>query len=80
MGAGKAPRHAALEALAQTLQIDRSRLSALEALTPSEQASLSEAVRNVQERQREELQNAIDNALKHVPMLLRKPILKILRG
>lgn len=80
MGTRGKNKTAALDELAKILPLERGDLSGFERLKAADQAALNAAVQDVQRRQREELQAAIDNALKHVPALLRKPVVKILRG
>ena len=66
--------------LATALQIDAEGLAALEQLPPPQLTALRKAFQQAQQRQRADLQKAIDSALKHVPALLRGTVLKILRG
>ncbi|HEU0196610.1 MAG TPA: hypothetical protein VFQ88_05250 [Nevskiaceae bacterium] len=70
----------ALDSLAARLRVERSGLASFEQLPADQQRSLDQAVEQVQVRQRRDLDAAIQNALRHVPLLLRGPVLKILRS
>jgi hypothetical protein len=51
----------------------------VEALDPSELEALAAAVRNAKAHQRAALDRAGEDALSHVPALVRKAVLRVLR-
>lgn len=63
--------------LRETLGTER-RLDFLAALPESAQAKLSEDIHASRKRQRKSLDDAIENGMRMVPMLLRGPLKKIL--
>jgi hypothetical protein len=66
--------------LASAVNTPSRTLSELERLEPSQINVLREGFLKAQTRQRADMTQAIDAALKHVPALLRGAVLKILRG
>jgi hypothetical protein len=52
--------------------------SGLEALAPEELRDLADAIRTARRRQAQALNHAADQALGHIPRLLRGPIRKIM--
>lgn len=71
---------APLAALAATLNARPDQLKGLETLKPEQLETLRSGFLQAQKRQRTDMQQAIDGAMKYVPALLRGTILKILRG
>lgn len=55
-------------------------LDGLSSLGPEQSARLCDLFSRSEQRQKEQMRVAIDNALRHVPRLLRGPIIRILRG
>lgn len=60
--------------LAETLGRPAAELRAFADLRPAELDLLTDAIVEVRRRQREELQEAVEGALGHIPMLLRGPV------
>lgn len=69
-----------LEGLAEALQLEARCIPALTSLPADHQQQLVDMVHSAQAAQREALLAAIEGALSHVPALLRRPLVKILRG
>lgn len=69
---------ASLQRLAESLGRQPSEFQALGSLQPAQIDLLSNAVVQTQQRQREALAKAIEDALGHIPMLLRGPVKKVL--
>ncbi|TAM13005.1 MAG: hypothetical protein EPN72_11480 [Nevskiaceae bacterium] len=69
-----------LTSVLSSLQLDEHAVPGLVDLSAAQQKRLVDTVHAVQSAQRVELAAAIEAALRHVPLLLRRPVLKILRG
>lgn len=69
---------ASVELLADNLGLPSQDLASFELLDEEQIAHLIAALEEAEARQGSALDDAIQNALSHVPALLRKPILKIL--
>ncbi|PPE71927.1 hypothetical protein C3942_21175 [Solimonas fluminis] len=67
-----------MQRLAESLGRPSSEFQALASLPPAQIDLLSNAVAQTQQRQREALAKAIEDALGHIPMLLRGPVKKVL--
>ena len=68
------------EQLGAALGKSAAELAALQALDTAQLQTLLQGFRTAQTRQRADMEQAIQNALKHIPALLRGTVLKILRG
>ncbi|AXQ29482.1 hypothetical protein D0B54_12620 [Solimonas sp. K1W22B-7] len=64
--------------LAETLDRPAAEFQAFAALQPAQLDLLAESILQTQQRQREALAKAIEDALGHIPMLLRGPVKKVL--
>ena len=70
----------ALEQLAMTLKTDASQLSGLSTLNNTQILTLNTLIENAQQKQRQTLNDAIDEGLSYVPALLRSAVKAIVRG
>lgn len=70
----------ALEQLAQTLKTSVNELDGLAALSEQQIALFNSLVENAQKKQRQTLENAIEEGLSYVPALLRGAVKAIVRG
>jgi hypothetical protein len=69
-----------LEQLASTLKVPATDLPDLSALSESQLATLDGLITAAQLKQRQTLNDAIENGLNFVPAILRGTVKKILRG
>ncbi|MGH8456160.1 MAG: hypothetical protein ACRETW_09620 [Stenotrophobium sp.] len=69
-----------LEKLAAILGKPSGELTSLGALAPDQLQALADGFLSAQKTQRAELEKAIQEALGHLPALVRGPVIKILRG
>ncbi len=67
-----------IEVLEREAELDENAAEFLGSLRPSDVALLTEAFRDVKQRQSDALHEAIDKGLKGLPFLLRKPVRVIL--
>lgn len=70
----------ALEQLATTLKTDASQLSGLSSLETTQLLTLNTLIENAQQKQRQILNDAIEEGLSYVPALLRGAVKAIVRG
>lgn len=70
----------ALEQLAATLKTDASQLSGLSTLETTQLLTLNTLIENAQQKQRQILNDAIEEGLSYVPALLRGAVKAIVRG
>lgn len=70
----------ALEQLATTLKTDASQLSGLSTLETTQLLTLNKLIENAQQKQRQILNDAIEEGLSYVPALLRGAVKAIVRG
>lgn len=70
----------ALEQLATTLKTDASQLSGLSTLETTQLLTLNTLIENAQQKQRQILNDAIEEGLSYVPALLRGAVKAIVRG
>jgi len=70
----------ALEQLATTLKTDASQLSGLSTLETAQLLTLNTLIENAQQKQRQILNDAIEEGLSYVPALLRGAVKAIVRG
>jgi hypothetical protein len=70
----------ALEQLAMTLKTDASQLSGLSTLNNTQILTLNTLIETAQQKQRQTLNDAIDEGLSYVPALLRGAVKAIVRG
>jgi uncharacterized protein YoxC len=70
----------ALEQLATTLKTDTSQLSGLSTLETTQLLTLNTLIENAQQKQRQILNDAIEEGLSYVPALLRGAVKAIVRG
>ena len=70
----------ALEQLANTLKVPATELADLSALSEAELAKLNGLITAAQQKQRQTLNDAIENGLNYVPAILRGTVKKIVRG
>jgi hypothetical protein len=74
------PMSTALEQLAMTLKTDASQLSGLSTLNNTQILTLNTLIETAQQKQRQTLNDAIDEGLSYVPALLRGAVKAIVRG
>ena len=74
------PMSTALEQLAMTLKTDASQLSGLSTLDTTQILTLNTLIETAQQKQRQTLNDAIDEGLSYVPALLRGAVKAIVRG
>lgn len=70
----------ALEQLANTLKVPATELTDLSMLNEAELAKLDGLITAAQQKQRQTLNDAIENGLNYVPAILRGTVKKIVRG
>ncbi|PTQ89143.1 hypothetical protein [Agitococcus lubricus] len=70
----------ALEQLANTLKIQTDQLSGLQSLSADDIRRFNQLIEQAQLKQRETLNNAIEEGLSYVPALLRGAVKAIVRG
>ncbi len=70
----------AIEQLANTLKVSVTELEELSALSEAQLAKLDGLITNAQQKQRQTLNDAIENGLNYVPAILRGTVKKIVRG
>jgi hypothetical protein len=70
----------ALEQLANTLKVPATELEDLSALSESQLSQLDGLITAAQQKQRQTLNDAIENGLNDVPAILRGTVKKIVRG
>jgi hypothetical protein len=70
----------ALEQLAATLKTDTSQLSGLSSLDNAQILTLNTLIETAQQKQRQVLNDAIEEGLSYVPALLRGAVKAIVRG
>lgn len=70
----------AIEQLANTLKVPATELEDLSALSDTHLAGLDGLITAAQQKQRQTLNEAIENGLNFVPAILRGTVKKILRG
>ncbi len=70
----------ALEQLANTLKVPATELADLSTLSEAELAKLDGLITAAQQKQRQTLNDAIENGLNYVPAILRGTVKKIVRG
>jgi len=70
----------ALEQLANTLKVPTTELTDLSTLSEAELAKLDGLITAAQQKQRQTLNDAIENGLNYVPAILRGTVKKIVRG
>jgi hypothetical protein len=71
---------AALTSLARAVGLPAAELAACKALDAAQLRDLTALVEAARERDAREMDAAIQESLKHIPALLRGPVLKILGG
>ncbi len=70
----------AVEQLANTLKVPTTELAYLTALSEAQLLQLNTLIISAQQKQRQTLENAIENGLNYVPAILRGAVKKIVRG
>ncbi len=70
----------AVEQLANTLKVPATELADLTALSEAQLLQLNTLIISAQQKQRQTLENAIENGLNYVPAILRGAVKKIVRG
>ncbi|MDE2422249.1 MAG: hypothetical protein KGO49_13840 [Gammaproteobacteria bacterium] len=70
----------AIEQLANTLKVPATELADLSTLSETHIAKLDELITAAQQKQRQTLNDAIENGLNYVPAILRGTVKKIVRG
>jgi len=70
----------ALEQLASTLKVSATELEDLSVLSETHLAELDGLITAAQQKQRQTLNDAIENGLNYVPAILRGTVKKIVRG
>ena len=70
----------ALEQLANTLKVSATELEDLSVLSETHLAQLDGLITAAQQKQRQTLNDAIENGLNYVPAILRGTVKKIIRG
>ncbi len=70
----------AIEQLASTLKVSATELEDLTALSDTQLSQLDGLITAAQQKQRQTLNDAIENGLNYVPAILRGTVKKIVRG
>ncbi len=70
----------ALDQLASTLKVPATELTDLSALSDAQLSQLDGLITAAQQKQRQTLNDAIENGLNFVPAILRGTVKKIIRG
>lgn len=70
----------ALEQLANTLKVSATELEDLSVLSEAQLSQLEGLITAAQQKQRQTLNEAIENGLNYVPAILRGTVKKIVRG
>lgn len=70
----------AVEQLASTLKVSASELEGLSTLSEADLLQLDRLITTAQQKQRQTLNDAIENGLNYVPAILRGAVKKIVRG